>query len=154
MRNKLTALMISLVLVTALNTASFALGRGPGRPFGDPGERMMARIVSELGLSRAQKDKYLSMAKALEKEAGTTRSRNRELFDKIGTELAKDSPNRELLFGYMQQISKNEDQIRLKRMDQMIALRKDLTKEQKEKLEGLMKQGRDKAKKWDRKKGK
>ncbi len=56
MRNKLTALMISLVLVTALNTASFALGRGPGRPFGDPGERMMARIVSELGLSRAQKD--------------------------------------------------------------------------------------------------
>ncbi len=76
------------------------------------------------------------------------------MFDKIGTELAKDSPNRELLFGYMQQISKNEDQIRLKRMDQMIALRKDLTKEQKEKLEGLMKQGRDKAKKWDRKKGK
>ncbi len=153
MKNRMIAAAMSVVLALCLSGGSFAFGKGPGKHPGDPGERMMGRIVSELGLSQEQKDKYLTMAKTLEEEAKAIRAKNKDLFEKMNKELTKDSPNRDQLYSYLQQISKNEDQIRLKRMDQMIALRKDLTKEQKAKLEDLMKQGREKAKKWDRKKG-
>ena len=154
MKNRITAVLLSALIAVSLSSGSLAFGHRPDKPFRAPGERMMEKIASDLGLSKEQKEKYTVMAKQLEEESKTIRAKNKEFFDKIGKELAKDSPDRDLLYNYMQQISKNEDQIRLKRMDQMIALRKELTKEQKKKLEDLMKDGRDKVKKWDRRKGK
>ena len=145
MLNKMSRGLFAVLILALLCSAAVAFDRPNKRPmFPPPHEKMMERMAKDLGLTKEQKAKYTAMAKQLEEESTAMRSKNKEFFDKIGSELAKDSPNRDLLFGYMQQISKNEDQMRLKRMDQMIQLRKELTPEQKAKLEKLMKQGREK----------
>ena len=145
MLNKISGTILVITVLAVLSPAAMAFDRPHKRPmFPPPHEKMMERMAKDLGLTVEQKEKYSGMAKKLEEESKTMRSRNKEFFDKIGQELAKDSPNRDLLYKYMQQISKNEDQMRLKRMDQMIQLRKELTQEQKAKLEKLMKQGRNK----------
>ena len=145
MANKLSGGLLMLLFLAMLCPASIAFDRPNKRPMlPPPHEKMIERITKDLGLTKEQKYKYSNMAKQLEEESKAMRSRNREFFDKIGQELAKDSPNRDLLYKYMQQISKNEDQMRLKRMDQMIRLRKELTPEQKVKLEKLMKPGKEK----------
>ena len=128
-----------LMLLTMLCCASMAF-EGPGEKHQPPRpEKMMEKLAADLGLTQQQKDKYTAMAKQLEEGSKVMHSNNKEFFDKIEQELAKDAPDRDVLYKYMQQISKNEDQQRLKRMDLMIQLRKELTPKQKTKLEKIIK---------------
>lgn len=139
--------MIALVML-ALSGIAFG-----APPFGWAGEkrpmaeRMIDRMAKDIGLTQQQKDKFLAGEKQIEEEAQKIHSKNREIFDKIEEELLKESPDSRRIYGYMQQISQNNTQIQFKRMDQMIQLRKELTPEQRTKLEKTMKERKEQEKK-------
>ena len=130
--------------IAAVITALFILLAGSS--MADPGprgerrfspEKMVERISRDIGLTDAQKNDLLARTKQADKETETLLARNRELFGNIDKELAKDSPDTKVVYGYMQQISQNELQMQYKRMEQMIQLRKSLTPEQKIRFEKM-----------------
>jgi Spy/CpxP family protein refolding chaperone len=128
-------IVVLLVGVVLAGFSSGALAFG-SRAFS--AEKMIDRIASDLGLTKQQKDKLLSGAKQVEEEAKDLHSKNREIYGKIEKELIKDAPDRGVLSDFLQQISQNNAQIHLKRMEQIIELRKELTPEQRTKFEKLM----------------
>ena len=152
-KNKTAAGLIIAAIIIGSSSLAFGFGPEPGRGHGEgpePGkgpEKFIERIGKDLELTKQQQDKLLTEAKQGEKEAGQIRSKNKDLFDKIEKELLKDSPDRDLLHNYIQQISQNNAQMEMKRMDQMIDLRKELTPAQKAKLEKIMKDRKEKEKK-------
>jgi Spy/CpxP family protein refolding chaperone len=142
-KNILTVLLMMVFLVMV---SSGALAFGSAAIRGRSIEKFIEKVTKELELTQPQKEKALASAKKIEEEAAEVRSKNRELFDKVEKELLKDSPDRKLLSNYMQQISQNNSRIQLKRMEQIIEFRKELTPKQKAKLEKLMKERSNKRK--------
>lgn len=140
--------MLLVLLVGAMfiigSSSAFAFGQQhkPGPvPMQDPGkspQKRFEKMASELGLSDSQKQKFMEREKQLQAEAQSLRAKNKELFGMIQKEMLKDSPDKGSIHNYMEQISKNRLQIEIKRIDQMIALRKEFTPEQKEKLKKIM----------------
>jgi len=127
----LTLMVLVLISVAALAEAP-RWGRRPSP------EKMIEKMSKELGLTKEQQDKYLDEAKKIEKEAEESNAKNKEIFDKIEQELLKDSPDKQAIRGYMDQISQNRTGIQFKRMEQMIELKKELTAEQRKKFEEFM----------------
>lgn len=151
-KNVLTMMLVVAILA---GVSSGALAFGPQRAKGLPAEKMIERMAKDIGLTQQQKDKFLAGAKQIEEEAKDIHSRNREIFDKIEKELLKESPDSKAIYGYMQQISQNNTRIQFKRMDQIIQLRKELTPEQRTKLEKIMRRNKEltikRFEKWGRK---
>jgi Spy/CpxP family protein refolding chaperone len=130
----LIVLLALLCLISTGAVAAMPWGGGRG-----PAEKMVERIAKELNLTQQQKDKFVTGAKQVEEEAGKVRIANKEIFTKIEKELAKDSPDSKQINSYLQEMNNNQTKIQFKRMEQLIQLRKELTPEQKIKLENLMK---------------
>jgi len=151
---KRLVIMLIFVFLTGMPSLSFGFGSMSGR--GRPSEKFIERLAKDIGLTDQQKDKLLAGSKKIEAEEREIRSQNKEIYAQIKKELLKDSPDRKVISDYIQRISQNNAQIQIKRMDQIIDMRKDLTPEQKTKLEKLM--GEKKAhrignrmrKRWDR----
>jgi len=133
-------IVVLLVGVVLAGFSSGALAFG-SRAFS--AGKMIDRIASDLQLTKQQKDKLLSGAKQAEEEAKDLHSKNREIYGKIQKELLKDLPDRKVLSDFLQQISQNNAQIQLKRMERIIELRKELTPEQKTKFENLLRNKKD-----------
>jgi|GEM_PF-3299458 len=135
----IAALSISFWLAgVSLAGPRFAL---PGFSSGGKGpsaEKFVERIAQELGLTLQQKEKLLAEAKLTEEKAAKVRARDKEIFVKIESELSKEDPNKELIHNYIKEIGQNRTSMQIERMDQIIALRKALTPEQRTKLERLI----------------
>ncbi|HTY13930.1 MAG TPA: periplasmic heavy metal sensor [Candidatus Omnitrophota bacterium] len=155
--NKFAAVLVIAIVIIGASSLAFAFGPEPGGPGGpggpgDPGrppardpQKFVERIAKDLGLTKEQQDKLLADAKKTEEETDQLRAKNKDLFDKVEKELLKDSPDRDLLHGYLQQIGQNETQMQIKRMDRMVDLRKTLTPEQKAKFEKMAAENRQKG---------
>ena len=131
-------LLAALLIAGVLSGASFGLPLfGPPQEKGPMVERMIEGMAKDIGLTQPQKEKFLAGAKRIEEEAKIIQSKNKGIFDKIEKELLRESPDSKIIYGYMQQISQNTTLIQFKRMDQIIQLRRELTPEQKTKLEKL-----------------
>ncbi|MBI5699449.1 periplasmic heavy metal sensor [Candidatus Saganbacteria bacterium] len=140
---------LAILLITVV-LSGISLGVplfGPPRDKDPMAERMIERMAKDIGLTQQQKDKFLSGAKQIEEEAKEIHSKNKELFDKIEKEILKESPDSKAIYGNMQLISRNMTQIQFKRMDQIIQLRKELTPEQKAKLEKIIRGRKEREKK-------
>jgi hypothetical protein len=88
--------------------------------------------------------KAVELAKEAEKEAEELRSKNRGLYNKINSELVNDSPDLKTIYDYMEQVSRNELKMQLKRMELMVGLRKSFSPGQKEKFRQLREERRKK----------
>jgi Spy/CpxP family protein refolding chaperone len=130
-------LIVWLMAMLLLGMAPGAWGFGSQGGRGPAAEKRLERIIQELGLTKEQKEKYLAGAKQIEEEAKAIRSQNREIFGKIEKEMLKDTADRQAIHNYIQQINQNNAKMQIKRMDQILELRKELTPEQKTKLEKL-----------------
>lgn len=138
MRKSILLAGLAGVLVLSLlagSAGAWELGWRMGRK--PTAEKRIEKIVRELGLSQQQKDKYLAGAKKLEEEAKTIRAQNREILGKIEKEVLKEAPDRKAIHDLLGQISRNKAQLQVKRMDQMLDLRSELTPEQKTRFEKL-----------------
>ncbi|MFA4967020.1 MAG: periplasmic heavy metal sensor [Candidatus Margulisiibacteriota bacterium] len=142
--------LLILTVIAIMAPMGFAFQPPPGGR-GLSAGKMIERIAKEIGLSQEQKEKYLAGAKQVEEEAKAIRAKNKDLFDLIKKELQKDAPDSKSIYGYMQQINQNELQVQFKRMEQIIAMKKELTPEQKAKLDQLMKDRQENKKKHDKK---
>lgn len=140
-------LMALFIVVITVVTASGAFAAWPGSGRGRMGERMIERMAKDIGLTQQQKDKYMAEARKIEEESKAMRAKNREIFDKIENEIIKDVPDRKVVRDYMKQISQNNEQIQLKRMDHILNMRQELAPEQRAKLEKIMKGRKERANK-------
>lgn len=132
-----------LLLVGAIASGALAFGPGGDRRPPSP-EEMIGRLAKELNLTAEQKDKFLAGAKQSEAAAKEMMGKNRVIFGEIEKELLKEDPDRNVIHKDIQQISQNDAEIQIQRMDQMIELRKQLTAEQKDKLAKIMQANQEK----------
>ncbi len=142
MNRKYLLFIVVGIIFIGISSQAFALwpmGDKQAAPKNRRPEKMIERLAKELGLTAQQKDKYVAQEKKIDEERKAVDVTNKEIFNKIEEELLKDNPDRKVIFDHMQQISQNMNQIQLKRMGQIIDLRKELTPDQKIKLENIMK---------------
>jgi len=122
-----------------------------GRGFGSqrPGQQKITdRMAKTLDLTDKQKSDFLNRAKKTEEETKGLLAKNKGLMEKMQAELAKDSPDRNAIHNYVQEIGKNRTEMQFKRLDHMLAFRKQLTPEQQKKFKEMNAQQKKKAKKW------
>ncbi|MBU0572933.1 MAG: periplasmic heavy metal sensor [Candidatus Margulisbacteria bacterium] len=100
-------------------------------------EKVSDRFAKELGLSAEQKQSFEAGAKVVEEAIKPINEQNKELHDRIAEELKKDDPNKDVIYGYLEQISKNNTQMHFKRVEHLLEFRKELAPEQKEKLKEM-----------------
>ena len=110
---------------------------------GHSSEKRIERFAKALGLTQEQKDQYIKESNKMKDEARNLNAKNKELFGIVEKELLKDSPDKGLIANSIEQIGKNRTKIQISRMNQIIELRKNLTPEQKEKLEKMMSSKKD-----------
>ena len=103
-------------------------------------EKMIEKIAKDLGLTDEQKNKFLADANLVEKKAKALRESDKGIFDKVQAELSKDNPDMKKVAGYIQEMGKNDAEVHLMRIEQIVNLRKALTLEQKAKFDAIMKQ--------------
>ena len=145
--SKLMMMFLAGILLVGFSSQVLAFEPSPGAPGrrGPSPEKMVEKLAKDIGLTSEQKDKFLEEGKKLEEQAKQIRAKNKDLFDSIEKELQKNAPDSKVIYGYMQQISQNDLQIRFKRMEQIIAMKKELTPEQKARLDKLMKDRQEKG---------
>ena len=101
-------------------------------------EKRFEKLAKELALTEAQKAKFSNMSKTNEEEAKKLMEKDKELFSQIGQEIKKDAPSREKIRELLEKINQNRTELQFKRFEQLIALKKELTTDQKAKLKKLM----------------
>ena len=140
---------LSLGLVVVFLVASGAQAAMPR--FGDrrpePG-KMVERMAKDLGLTKEQKEKFIAEARQIEEGNKQSRQKDREIMNKIEEEMVKESPDTKMIHSYLQEIGRNRTEIQFKRLEQMIKLRKELTPEQREKLQKIMKMNKERITRW------
>jgi len=141
MNVKTLALVCAMVVFSGIAANAFSFGPRIGRESNK--ELRIERLAKELGLTDVQKEKYLLGAKQIEKDAKETRLKNKTLFGDIEKELLKETPDISIIKNILQEINNNNSQMQLKRIEQLIQLRKELSPEQKTKLEAMIKQGKE-----------
>jgi Spy/CpxP family protein refolding chaperone len=111
-----------------------------GRPMGQGGDKkFVERLTKDLGLTKDQKDKLVAQFKKVDEEVKPIMDRNRDLMQKMEQEIQKDSPSISQLSGYLEKIGGNSIQIQIKRITAVVEFKKDLTPEQKDKFNKIMK---------------
>lgn len=108
-------------------------------------EKMIEQLTRELQLTPEQSKKILEEVKKNEEATRALHEKNRELFEQIEKELTEDSPNRGKLLGIVKQVNENDTQIQTGRIDQLIAMRKELTPMQKERMKKIMEERKARA---------
>lgn len=136
MKIKIAAVvMFSIIMIGASAGTMFAFG--PSDRSG-PSQKRVERITKQLGLNAEQKAALMKDVQAFQAEAPAIKEKNKALFDKIREEMLKDEPDRTVIHGYMKQINENNLSLQLKRMDQMISLKKSLDSGQKKKYNDMI----------------
>jgi Spy/CpxP family protein refolding chaperone len=137
MKNKILGIMAAAAIIVILSGQAFGFSSPlDGKRMNSA--KMFEKMAKDIGLTDQQKDKFMAAAKQVEEEAKTAHKKNRELFGKVEEEIQKDAPDRKLIQDYVRQINQNNTQIQLKRLEQIIQMRRKLTPEQKGKMDQLM----------------
>ncbi|MFA5839496.1 MAG: Spy/CpxP family protein refolding chaperone [Candidatus Margulisiibacteriota bacterium] len=118
-----------------------------GPPQSHSPEKMIEKMAKDLELTDQQKEKFVADANRVEEKAKSIREKNRQLFDKVQVEVSLDNPDMKKVASYIQEISKNDAQIHLMRIERIVELRKFLSPEQKKKLDAIMKQKKEEKRK-------
>lgn len=163
MRNGLFVLMLGVLLMTGGAMADTQVGPPPpdemamsadapppppppppqdggkGHKFPGP-EKMIEKMAKDLELTDQQKEKFIADANRVEENAKAVRETNKLLFDKVQAEVSSDNPDMKKVASYIQEISKNDSQVHLMRIERIVELRKSLSPEQKAKFDAIIKQ--------------
>lgn len=131
-RKKIIRLFVAVFLMAGFSR-SFALELTADR--GPSNEKRMERIADNLGLTQEQKDRYGSAAKRIDDDTKAIRSKNKELVDKVSTDLFSSSPSRETINVYLQQVAQNNIQLQFERVDLLLQLQQEISADQKAKLQ-------------------
>ena len=142
MNKKILVLVCAMIVFSGMAANAFTFG--PRIRSELKQEARIDRLTKEIGLTEGQKEKYLAEAKQIEEETKAIRAKNKDLFAEIEKELLKDNPDTKLIRSKIQEISQNNAQTQFKRIEQLIQLRKELSPEQKTKLEEMIKKGKEK----------
>ena len=92
-----------------------------------------------LGLSEDQKVGFIERGEKVEKEMKAFRVENKQLREKIEKELLKDLPDEKTVEFNLHQISNNDAKMHFKRLQHMIEFKKGLSKEQRQKMQDMLK---------------
>jgi len=119
---------------------------GKGHKFPGP-EKMIEKMAKDLALSDQQKKDFMADASRVEENAKAVREKNKQLFDKVQAEVSLDNPDMKKVASYIQEISKNDSEVHLMRIERIVELRKSLAPEQKKKFDAIMKQKKEEKRK-------
>ncbi|MFA6430846.1 MAG: periplasmic heavy metal sensor [Candidatus Margulisiibacteriota bacterium] len=144
MNKKILVLACAMIIFSGMAANAFTFG--PRIKSELKHETRIDRLAKELGLTEGQKENYLADAKKIEEETKAIRAKNKEIFVEIEKALLKDNPDTKLIRAKIQEISQNNAQTQFMRIEQLIQLRKELSPEQKIKLEEMIKKGKEKVK--------
>ena len=142
--NKNLIIVLAIIFLTCICSEGLAfLGRSGGE-FPDR-DKAIEGISKKLELSKEQEKEFRSRSKEIEKDIVKLRLKNRDLWDKVESELLKDKPDRGAIYKHMQQINQNQFELRFKRMDNLLEFRKKLSPEQQKKFKDMLEQRKKRA---------
>jgi len=129
-------LVVGLLLVFCLGSSSYAFGMKPelGRP---QSKKMMEKLAKELSLTKEQQISFIAQEKQIQEKDQQIRLENAKIMDKIQQEIKKDQPDMKVIKKYVEQISQDQGQIHLRRIENIIQFRQQLTIDQKKKFDEL-----------------
>jgi Spy/CpxP family protein refolding chaperone len=135
--NLFRALAVVLVL-TAFSSQAFAAW-GKNDKGGKPNRQELATaIAKKLNLTPDQIAKFKAAEQDRQKAIEADRQKIKELGDKLKDELAKDSPDKNVVHELITQIGAQMTQMRIERTDSLLKMRESLTPEQREKFKELL----------------
>ena len=79
------------------------------------------------------------MIGVMKKEMKTNHEKMKEIKDKMKAELEKENPNKRTIHDYIKKMGSLRTNMRIKRMDSLLDMRKTLTPEQREKFKKMAK---------------
>jgi Spy/CpxP family protein refolding chaperone len=145
MRKSASIILVIAVAAMFSATLAFAMpgeGGPPPGPDGDKGpniEKMAGEFAKTLKLTKQQKEKFIKDAKEIEKSAKESRKKDREIMKKMDAEMLKESPDLNAIHGYLENMNKNRTESEFKRISHIIQFRKELTPDQRKKLDQIFK---------------
>lgn len=136
MRSK-KMLVIGVLLVLCFGASlvhAFGIKPDPGSP--QP-KKMMERLAKKLSLTKEQQNNFMAQEKLIQEKDQQLRKENDKIMDKIRQEIKKDQPDQKLIKNYIDEIGQNQNQIHLRRIENLIQFRKQLTAGQKKKFDEM-----------------
>lgn len=142
MKRKMDMRIIGVFLAVSMLAAmpAYAGGNRPECKPGEKGDRMMAKMTADLGLTQAQQDQMKALHEGQRERAKALRDKSRSVRDAMRGELDRADTDMVKVNGYVDELAGIFKEKTKQRVDGILAMKKVLTPEQFQKLNEKMKE--------------